>query len=209
MSLINLKILHPNIELVRENQGIQPEKDKIFKSNNPKNLTYVIILVAIIVTVIVVGSIIPYTSYTTYNHETREIARAQTFQLYGKGLYYWGLTLQSNMTNIHIYVNFTANKSVYFVILTLNQYSLVSLNTSLITNSHDYLWTSGNTSARNVSTVLNAPSEYLPPQNYVLLFYNPYPVVNSNGDKNISGVDISSPIVVTFEYENIHYKVLW
>ena len=47
MSLLNLKILHPNIELVRENQGIQPEKDKIFKSNNPKNLTYVILYLVI------------------------------------------------------------------------------------------------------------------------------------------------------------------
>jgi hypothetical protein len=209
----NAKILKFEIVIlnhwpVRENQGLLTDESKVLKRFPRNGLLTVGTLVVVIVVVLFVMSRIPYTTYTTLTKESQPLIGTETLNLAGQGFSVWTFTLQSNMTNIHINGTFASNESVYFLVMNENQYSSVSIYKSLITNPSYSLWSSGNTTSENVSANITPPSGNLPPQTYFIMIYNANPYQNSSQVKNVAGVNITSSVVLTFDYENTHFKVL-
>jgi hypothetical protein len=194
---------------VKQNQGLQIDGKRIIRGEPRNGLTATVVLVVAIVITLFVLSRVPYASYTTFTLESKILMKSQSILITGKGSFYWEFPLYSNSTNIHISGAFESNESVFLTIMNQNQYGSVSLYGSLATNPLYYLWSSGNTTNGNISITLKAPSEYLPsPQLYYIMFYNPNPPLTSSHYRNVAEVNITSPIVLTFDYENSHYKIL-
>ena len=194
---------------MKQNQGLQTDSKSIFRREPRNGLTVAIILAVVIIITIFVMSRVPYTSYTTLTPESHTLMKPGLLLIPGKGSYYWEFPLYSNSTDIHINGTFESNESIFFLMMNQNQYGSVSLYNSLVTNPSYHLWSSGNTTGENISVNLAAPSTYLPsPQFYYIMFYNANPTLTSSHNQNFAEVNVTSPIVVTFDYENIHYKVL-
>lgn len=192
---------------MRENQGLQTDHDKIMRGEPRRGLIIAIVVDLTIAIIVLVGLGIHYSTYTTYTPGSQTLLKAETTELNGHNSFVYGFTLYSNMTKIRISGVFSSNRSVYFMIITAKQFESLSTNKSMINNPDYHIWSSGNTSEENISVSLNSPSKYLPPQDYYIMFYNAYPFSGPNHSHNIALINVTASIVLTYEFENVHYRV--